>query len=80
MPRRTHENTLSVRWSKRERDFLYYFPSSKSDGGYLHSRFQHDKDYNGKTLAEELRDRGYDVKTLRFSIMKDPDHPRWKKE
>lgn len=30
-------------------------------------------------FLKELENRGYDPKTLRFQVSKNPDHPRWKK-
>jgi len=56
---------LSVRWSKREKALLYF--GSKPTGGLLALVFEGHKPY-GKTIAEELIDRGYDLTTLRFSI------------
>lgn len=81
--KRTKRNTLSAQWSKRENDIVFSWPDglqTKVDGHLLHNRFDNPP-YNpdGKTppLIEELVRRGYDLKTLRFSIMKDPNHPRW---
>jgi hypothetical protein len=58
---------LLGRWSKRENDFLFSYPS-KPDGHYLYGVFSFIKDANGRTLVEELERRGYDVKTLRFQV------------
>jgi hypothetical protein len=83
MTRRCKDNTLRAAWSKRERDVSFGWPSgpqTKSDGHLLYGHFGYRYNYDGtpeKSLLDELRDRGYDLKTLRFSIMKDPNHPRW---
>lgn len=58
---------------------MYYYPAYKNDGGLLHSHFSWNKYLDDKTLVQELKDRGYDITTLRFSIMKNPNHPRWQK-
>lgn len=58
---------------------MFYYPGWKSDGSMLNDFFTYIDGLEKKTLVQELKDRGYDVKTLRFSIMKDPTHPRWKK-
>lgn len=47
--------------------------ASKSDGRILCNALEEVKVFNGKTLREELTDRGYDISTLRFSIKA---HPR----
>jgi hypothetical protein len=84
MARRTRSNSLSVYWSKRENDVMFNYPDgpqTKTDGHLLHVRFNspwrwHDGQ-ESPDLVKELESRGYDVKTLRFSVMKDPNHPRW---
>lgn len=79
--RRTHLNTLSAYWSKGERDLMFNWPSTSSDGHLLHVFFDvlTFPNVGPKTLRQALEDRGYDITTLRFSIMKDPNHPRWRK-
>jgi len=84
MPRRTRENTLSMYWSKREKDIVYAYPS-KVDGHMLHHRLGSEvynkwKDEYDLSFFKELEARGYDLTTLRFSICKKEDHPRWKKD
>lgn len=58
---------LLGRWSKREKDFLFSYPS-KPDGHYLYGVFCFIKDVNGRTLVEELERRGYDITTLRLQV------------
>lgn len=67
---------LSVFWSKREQDFLMRFPS-KPDGHLLwwwfgceHHRYDHDAKgvVFDQSFIAELEARGYDTKTLRFSV------------
>jgi hypothetical protein len=74
MPKIDRENTLMARWSKKEDDVLFSFPR-KVDGHLLSFYFGHlkprqllDSDPEPKTFFEELEARGYDLKTLRFSI------------
>lgn len=60
---------LLGRWSKRERDYLFSYPTSKSDGGWLYYVMCVRKDDDGKrTLIEELDARGFDPKTLRIQV------------
>ena len=82
---------LRVVWGKRERDLVFHFPlgpQTKSDGHLLHvclntnppRSWLDDRDAPiTPSLVEELKARGYDITTLRFSIEKDPSHPRWQK-
>ena len=65
-------NTLYCRWSKRENDLLYHYPQT-SDGSVLAMFFeslrtQVTTDKVETSLREELDKRGYDLKTLKFSI------------
>jgi hypothetical protein len=73
MPRRTKENTLSAKWSKKEKDVMFHYPS-KPDGHYLYGALSRPRyDYDGKptpSIIDELKSRGYDVTTLLFSICK----------
>lgn len=79
---RTRKRKLTVRWSKRENDFLIDFPSGP-DGHLAHSAFfcktchPDFKELFGvswdPSFADELKARGYDMKTLRFSIDLDED-------
>lgn len=73
MPKRTKENTLKARWSKKENDVLFFYPS-KPDGHYLYAALSCDRfDYDGRSqpsILKELEARGYDLTTLQFSICK----------
>lgn len=74
---------LSFKWSKKkdygfdtttgERgdiEFKWGQGISKSDGHLLFSFINYVKGLDGKTLVEELLNRGYDLTTIRFSIEK----------
>jgi hypothetical protein len=77
---RVKPTKLLARWSKRLNDMLYSYPS-KPDGGWLHSLVSWTKGPDGdSSLIEELKARGYDVKTLRISVDVDPEHPRWNRD
>lgn len=67
---------LRVRWSKREQDFLVSYPR-KCDGGLAIGLFcnkQQRFDYATRqvvfdpSFVDELEARGYDTKTLQFSV------------
>lgn len=65
---------LKVRWGKPEgeppgtRDILYDYPTRKGDGALLYYVFQVIKVHEGRSLVEELKHRGFDISTLKFSI------------
>ena len=59
-------DTLSARWSKREQDIVFNYPR-KCDGSFLFGMLCHD--WRGEpSMVEELKRRGYDIETLRFSV------------
>jgi len=68
------QGRLLLRWSKKENDFLVSFPCSQ-DGGLLFTALGHTDLYPERTsdLFSELERRGYDLKTVRFSIDKKSD-------
>lgn len=51
---------LRVRWSKRERDLVFWHDRHKPDVHLLHVHLS--------PLAAELDKRGFDIRTLKFSI------------
>lgn len=60
---------LRAAWSKREKDMMFHYPTSAADGGALHYWVHHVRDsVNGKTMKEDLIERGYDWTTLRIEI------------
>jgi hypothetical protein len=70
--RRTYENSLIVKWSKKERDLLIGGPRS-CDRHLTHYALncvpgvvKHDD----LSFVAELEKRGYDITTLRFSVMR----------
>lgn len=68
MSRRSRPHVLGARWSKKENDLIFDFPS-KPDGALLYYALTFTKTLSGdKTLVEELTARGYDITTLRFTI------------
>lgn len=55
---------LRAYWSKREDDIMFHWPggtATKCDGHYLCRVFT-------KDVLDELKNRGYDLTTIRFSI------------
>lgn len=54
---------IRVAWSKRERDFLIHYDNSPTGGLVTDNLLK-------KEFIEELKNRGYDLKTLKFSIKK----------
>lgn len=78
--RRTNANTLRVYWSKRD-GLTYWYPTSPPDGHLLHIVFGVERPYTDysvtppkisfdKSFVEELKARGYDITTIRFSVCK----------
>lgn len=59
--------TLGVRWSKQESDWMVTYPR-KVDGFMLHDDLLRSDTF--KELVKELKERGYDTETLRFSVKK----------
>jgi len=58
------EDKLRVNWSNSENCLMFHWPagiSTKTDAAFLRSVFTAD-------FTEELRKRGYDLTTFRFSI------------
>jgi hypothetical protein len=75
--RRTRFNTFYAYWSKKERAIIYHHPTRAADGGLVSFVFENESgfcwsgaDGYEKTFLKELEKRGYDLTTLRFSIMK----------
>lgn len=62
--------TLGVRWSKQEKDWMTTYPR-KEDGFMLHGDLLRTDTFRG--LLKELKERGYDTETLRFSVKKKLD-------
>lgn len=59
---------LKYRWSKREKDFKSIYPGQKRDAAYIFSLFS-------DHVMDELKTRGYDLKTIKFEISRSEDHP-----
>jgi hypothetical protein len=79
--RRTNANTLKAYWSKKEQDLVFWHPDLKCNGHLLYSVLAGPRSFEdfsgpaprvvyGKSFVEELRERGYDITTLRFSVCK----------
>ena len=63
---------LRVYYSRRERDIMYWrsaHQGGKANAGWLHAWFTA-RIFSDKTAIEELKARGFDITTLRFSICK----------
>lgn len=54
---------VKVHWSKKENDFLIHYDKSPN-GGFVNDHLLN------KEFLNELKNRGFDLKTLRFSIKK----------
>lgn len=62
---------LKMHWSKAERDIRYVYPTHKWDAALLHSLVTSPMyGVATKSFIQELEARGYDIKTIRFSIRK----------
>lgn len=68
--RRRRDNSLAIEWSKREKDLMFFHDKHKPDGHLLYNFFCHTKTSTGKTFVEELKERGFDITTLRFSVLR----------
>lgn len=88
------EGTLYIYWDDKEHDLVVHYPNSQdggwSIGWFTQARLWpgldfYDKDHgrwpwphDDRGFVQDLIERGYDPKTIRFSVSKDPNHPRWK--
>lgn len=71
------KNWLAMKWNKKEKDFMIYYPN-KRDGSLLHNYFSSQSKWLSgdikESLQKELENRGYDLETLYFEIkLKDKD-------
>ncbi len=76
-----NSNTLKIKWSKKENDFMIYYPR-RCDGHLIQAHLLGDvlrwggidgiekgwKNYIPFNLIEELKTRGYDLTTFKFEI------------
>jgi hypothetical protein len=63
---------LTAEWSKKENDILFHFPRS-CDGHLLHQVLTSEFSiFRDKSFIQELRERGYDIETLQFSVRRNP--------
>lgn len=69
---KTRPQQLRIKWSKKEHALLYHHDDYSSNSGMLAYYFEGIKWPGEKTLAEELKSRGYDITTLRFTVDKFP--------
>lgn len=69
-------NELLVKYGQEygNRGLYYCYPENgcgmKCDSRIVMTAFERAPIYEGKTMREELEARGYDITTLKFSIMK----------
>lgn len=64
------DGKLTAKWSKKEKDLMVKYPlgcGTNCDSVYLLC------DVFNKTFIEEMKDRGYDIKSLKFEISVDPN-------
>ncbi len=62
-------NKLKVSYSKKEKDLMFDYPlgiRTKSDGHYLSDIFN-------EQFTNELKERGYDIESLKFEITVKPE-------
>ena len=70
------ENELLVKYGKEhgEEDLFYCWPDNdtgmKADCRIVMFAFEREKIFDGKIMRQLLEERGYDITTLKFSIMK----------
>lgn len=71
------ENKLRARWSKREKDILVNYPKgigTVCDCNYLFS------EVFTNNFVKEMKERGYDITTLKFEIKVDEKGERFKEK
>lgn len=74
MTRRRRDNSLSVSWSRSEKDLVFYHDRHREDGHLMYNIFCATR-VNDRSFVDELKARGFDIQTLRFSILRKPDEP-----
>lgn len=72
-PKRTG---LRIRWSKREHDLMFHHDRHRPDGHLMNYFFCFLKSGQERTFVEELEARGFDLTTLKFSILRKPEPPK----
>lgn len=75
--RKPKPGELKVGWSNKERDIQFNWGQGidRSNGHLMYDYFCRSKGILGTTLVQELETRGFDLTTLKFSIMKKVDRP-----
>ena len=84
--RKMLKHQLRAYWSKKENDLLYWHPRQKCDSALLHhwltserihitKLFMEDQIEFKDSFLDELDKRGFDIKTLKFSICYKKDVP-----
>ena len=71
-----NDEGLTLKWSKREKDLMVYFPRKPDGNLVLHifcserpsMNYDTGKIEFEKSFEEELIARGYDITTLKFSV------------
>lgn len=61
------EDSIQIKWSKREKDWMIYYPNSPD--GWLTNDFVGGRD-TFQDWVKELKQRGYDLSTLKISVRK----------
>jgi len=69
-PRFDPDTTLAAYWDPKEDDLMMHWPTRKADGHLLHGVFSYAPKSRGSeaSLLDELTRRGFDVKTIRFTV------------
>lgn len=69
------DNKLTAKWNKKEKDLVVKYPlgcGTNCDMAYLLY------DVFNKAFIEEMKDRGYDLTSLKFEIAVDPNSKTFK--
>jgi hypothetical protein len=67
------QNKLKAYWNKKEKDIYFRYPlgiGTKCDAHFLSGVFN-------ENFLNELRDRGYDISTLKFEILVDKNSNKY---
>lgn len=75
----TSKKKLTAKWSKRQKDVVFYHPTDRSDGYLLYWLLSVAHGNEKLSFLDELERRGYDITTLKFSVCKKEEHQQDKK-
>lgn len=69
------KNKLKISWCKKEKDILVTYPlgiKTNCDASFLYNMLEK------CNFVEEVKNRGYDIKSIKFSIEVDKNNERYK--